>query len=125
MRIVDLLCRRPALLWWPIFSHPTPTIQKDFPLLSGQVVDMAVWDTQNYWLVRVLAEDATDSAFECAVFECVSFKAAFGAELHGRPEALIVPVLFVARDIQEPLLDWAFELGVFVRCANLEGGLYE
>ena len=124
MRIVDLLCRRPALLWWPIFSQPAPTIQKDFPLLSGQIVDMAIWDTQNYWLVRVLAENASDFEFERAVFECVSFKAAFSAELYGRPEALVVPVLFVAREVQEPLVDWAFELGLFVRCVNLDYGLY-
>ncbi len=119
MRIVDLICRRPGLLGWPIWVKPT--IQKGFPLLSGQVVDVAIWDAQNYWLVRVLSENATDADFERAVFECVTFKAAFSAELQGLPaEALVLPVLFVARRVREPLCDWAFGLDVWVRCFDLE-----
>ncbi len=121
-RIVERLCRRPALLGWPIGAQFT--IQRDFPLLSGQVVDIAVWNAQTYWLVRVLPHDVTDTDFERAVFECVTFKAAFDAELQ-KPAAdvLVLPVLFVAREVQKPLLDWAFDLGVWVRGIELEAGL--
>ena len=125
MRIVDLLCRRPGLLGWPVDRHPAPTIQKNFPLLSGQVADMAVWDSQNYWLVRVLPGSATDFAFERAVFESLSLKTAFEAELgKSHPEPLVLPVVFVARRVHEPLADWGFQLGVYVRCVDLDAGLY-
>lgn len=125
MRIVDLLCRRPSLLGWPVKAPPAPSIQKDFPLLSGQIVDLAVWDSQNYWLVKVLPGSATDFAFERAVFESIACKTAFEAELGTSPgKALVVPVLFIARQVHEPLLDWGFQLGVYVRCVDLDAGLY-
>jgi len=124
MRLVELLCRRPSLLGWPI--HARPSIQKDFPLLSGQIVDVAVWNTQNYWLVRVLPKDVTDAGFERAVFECATFNAAFAAEFQGLDaEVLVLPVLFVARDVREPLVDWGFKLGIYVRCIDLEPWRYE
>lgn len=124
MRIVDLLCRRPSLLGWPINAPPAPTIQKEFPLLSGQIVDLAVWDSQNYWLVRVLPGSATDFEFERAVFESIAFKTAFEAELGTSPgKALVVPVLFIARKVQAPLVDWGFQLGVYVRSIDLDAGL--
>jgi hypothetical protein len=33
-------------------------------------------------------------------------------------------VLFVARDVQEQLLEWSFQLGVWVRCVDLEANYY-
>lgn len=123
MPIVDLLCRRPSLLGWPV--HVAPSVQKRFPLLSGQIVDLALWHASNYWLVRILSENATDLSVEHSVFECVTFKAAFNAELQGLGnEAHVLPVLFVARDVQEQLLEWSFQLGVWVRCVDLEANYY-
>lgn len=122
MSVVDLLCRRPGLLGWPVDMPPAPTIQKNFPLLSGQVADLAIWDSQNYWLVKVLLASSTDFVFERAVYECVSLKTAFEAELgKPAPEPLVLPVVFVARHVHEPLVDWAFQLGVYVKCVDLDG----
>ncbi len=124
-RLVDFLCRRPDILGWPICAPPTPSIQKAFPLLSGQIVDIAVWDSQNYWLVRVLPASANDGEFERAVFECIAAKTAFDAELGPPPgRFLVVPVLFIARKVQDALLDWGFQLGVYVRSVDLDAGLF-
>ena len=123
--IIDLLCRRPSVLGWPISAPPAPTIQKAFPLLSGHIVDIAVWDSQNYWLVKVLSASATDFAFERAVYECIASKTAFEAELGPPPgKFLVLPVLFIARKVQDPLLDWGFQLGVYIRSIDLDAGLY-
>jgi hypothetical protein len=118
-RLIDFLCQRPRILGWPLNAPPTPTIQKSFPLLTGQIVDIAVWDSQNYWLVRVLPAYAIDSEVEHAAFECLAFKSAFEAELGPPPgKFLVVPVLFIPRKVQNELLDWAFQLGVYVRCVE-------
>lgn len=123
--LIDFLCQRPRILGWPTNAPPAPTVQKSFPLLTGQIVDIAVWDSQNYWMVQVLPACAIDAEVERAVFECLAFKSAFEAELGPPPgRFLVLPVLFIARSIQRALLDWGFQLGVYVRSIDLDAGLY-
>jgi hypothetical protein len=123
MDLIEQLAAWPALLGWPTMNAPRPTIQKGFPLLSGQTVDLALWDCHNYWLVHALDRHAADSDIETAAFQGAAAKAALDAELLtlGVAEPIVVPVLFVARTINPALSSQAHAIGVFVRAIDLDG----
>lgn len=111
-RLKEYVFNKPAVVG---LRSQTELAKMEFPLLSGDEVDVVFIQGLKVWLVEVKSSLSSDSDLRRGVYQCIKYAAVYKAHCYRTmPETEIVPVLVTQRPLPPELAAIAKDFSV--RC---------